>query len=62
MLKKGMLPLVVVAEAGAVDGAGPVSSVFDPWPKSGMPQEISQRVAEWIAFERAGFGRVRRSR
>jgi hypothetical protein len=48
MLKKGMLPLVVVAEAGAVGGAGPVSSVFDPWPKSGMPQEISQRVAEWI--------------
>ena len=48
MLKKGMLLLVVVAVAGAVGGAGAVSSVFDPWPKSGMPQEISQRVAGWI--------------
>lgn len=62
MLKKGMLLLVVVAVAGAVGGAGAVSSVFDPWPKSGMAQEICQRVAEWIVFERADFGRVRRSR
>jgi len=51
-----MLALVGVAVAGAVGGVGAVSWIFDPWPKSGMPQEISQRVAEWtVASPHSSF-------